>query len=114
MEFVDKLLNSLGKSAMSASDPFARLNVPRSPSPTPTRDRMRRLSCRAAIDFAIQRGFGRHTGTKGKIGIFEIGKNGVTVAKLTLPRTTYKLGEVVEGILDFDESPIMCHQVGKT
>lgn len=112
MEFVDKLLNSLGKSSMSASDPFARLSVPRSPSPTPTRDRMRRLSCREAIDFAIQRGVGQHAGTKGKIGIFEIGKDGVTVAKLTLPRTTYKLGEVVEGIVEFDDSPMMCYQVG--
>ena len=66
MEFVDNLLNSVGKSSMSASDPFARLSVPRSPSPTPTRDRTRRLSCREAIDFAIQRGVGQHAGAKGK------------------------------------------------
>jgi hypothetical protein len=111
MEFVDNLLGSLGKVAMSTAEPYARLTVPRSPSPTPTRERMRRLSCREAIDFVMQRGHGPGSGAKGKIGVFEIGKNGVTVAKLTLPRTTYRLGDVIEGIIDLEEGPIHCYQV---
>ena len=108
MEFVDNLLGSLGKVAMSATDPFAKLSVPRSSSPTPTKERMRRLSCREAIDFAVQRGLGPGAGTKAKVGVFEIGKNGVTVAKLTLPRTTYKLGDIIEGIIDLEDGPIKC------
>lgn len=111
MEFVDNLLGSLGKVPLSATDPFAKLSVPRSPSPTPSRERMRRLSCREAVDFAVQRGMGPGAGSKAHVGVFEIGKNGVTVAKLMLPRTTYKLGEVIEGIIDLEDGPIKCYQV---
>jgi hypothetical protein len=109
--FVDNLLGSLGKAPISATEPVLRLDVPRTPSPTPTRERFRHLSCREAIDVAVQRGIGPGASIKSKVGVFEIGKNGVTVAKLTLPRTIYKLGETIEGMLDLEDGLIRCYQV---
>jgi RAB6A-GEF complex partner protein 2 len=103
MKFVDKLLSSLGRVPMSATESSLHLDVPRTPSPTPTRERTSKLTCREAIDVLLKK--------RSKVGVFEIGKNGVTVAKLTLPRTTYKLGETVEGVLDFSGGPIKCYQV---
>jgi RAB6A-GEF complex partner protein 2 len=106
LQFVDKLLSSLGRPP-PAADSHLQISTPRSPCLTPTKERFRRLSCREAIDVALLRG----TTGKAKIGVFEIGKNGVNVVKLTLPRTTYKLGETVEGVLDFVNGPIRCYQV---
>jgi len=103
MDFVDKLLSSLGKMPISATDSTSNLNIPRTPSPTPTRETISKCTCREAIDVALKKG--------SKMGVFEIGKNGITVAKLTLPRAVYKLGETVEGILDFADGPIKCYQV---
>jgi len=105
MNFVDKLLSSLGRVPISASDNSLHLNIPRtpSPSPSPTKERISKLMSREAIDVALKKG--------SKAGVFEIGKNGVVVAKLTLPRTMYKLGETVEGTLTFDDGPIQCYQV---
>jgi hypothetical protein len=112
MAFVDHLLGSLGKVPMSASDPFLRLNTRTpSPTPTPTKERFfRPLSCREVIDVVIQTGLGNVPGTKAKIGVFEIGKNGITVATLTLPRTTFKLGETIDGIVDLEDGNIKCYQ----
>lgn len=110
MDFVDHLLGSLGKAPMSASDPFSRLN-PGTPSATFTKERtFRPLSCREIIDVVIQRGLGNLSGTK-SIGVFEIGKNGITIATLTLPRTTFKLGETIDGVLDMEDGNIKCYQV---
>jgi hypothetical protein len=112
MDFVERLLASLGKAPLSATEPFLMPNIPRSPSPTPTRERMRRLSCREAIDVAIQNGIGKGAGiSKAKLGVFEIGKGGVTVATLILPRTTFKLGDTIEGVIDLEDGPIKCYQV---
>jgi RAB6A-GEF complex partner protein 2 len=111
LDFVDHLLGSLGKAPISATEPVLRLEVPRTPSPTPTRERSRHFSCREAIDVAVQRGRGPGASMKSKVGVFEIGKNGVTVAKLTLPRTIYKLGETIEGILELEDGLIRCYQV---
>jgi hypothetical protein len=112
MDFVDHLLGSLGKAPLSATESFLNPNIPRSPSPTPTRERYRRLSCREAIDVAIHNGIDRGTGSsKAKLGVFEIGKGGVTVATLTLPRTTFKLGDTIEGVLDLEDGAIKCYQV---
>lgn len=110
MAFLDHLLESLGKAPMSASDPFLRADIPMTPA-SPSRARFRRLSAREAIDFVIQRGFTSDTGTKAKVGVFEIGKNGVTVATLTLPRTIFKLGDTVEGVIDLEDGMVKCFQV---
>jgi len=110
MDFVDRLLTSLGKAPISASEPYLSLNTPRTPSPTPTKERFRPLSCRESIDFAIQKEL--RTGSIGKRkGIFEIGKNGVTLATLTLSRMAFKLGETIEGVIDIEEGPIKCFQI---
>jgi hypothetical protein len=108
MSFLDNLLGSLGQAPMSASDPFFHLDVPRMPSPTPTNDRFKTVSCREAIDL-VQKGLG--LGTKAKVGVFEIGKNGITVATLTLPKTTFKLGDTIDGVLDLEDGIIKCYQV---
>jgi RAB6A-GEF complex partner protein 2 len=114
MDFVDHLLGSLGKAPMSASETLpSRLTVPRTPSPSPTKDRFRPLTSREAIDAVIRRG-GIGGLTKAKVGVFEIGKNGVTVATLTLPRTTFKLGETIDGVLDLENGIIKCYQVRST
>jgi hypothetical protein len=48
---------------------------------------------------AVQHGIGRSAGTsKSKLGVFEIGKGGVRVATLILPQTTFKLGDMIQGI----------------
>jgi len=107
MDFVDKLLSSLGKIPLSASDSSLHLSVPRTPSPTPTKERFQRLSCREAVEIALKRGLSGRV----KVGVFEINKNSVMVARLTVPRTLYKLGETVEGVVDFEEGPIKCYQV---
>src|SRR5271154_1915767 len=111
MAFVDQLLGSLGKNPLSATESMPRLEIPGTPSPTPTKERYRTLSCRDAIDVVLQRGHGSAAGTKTKVGVFEIGKNGVTVATLTLPRTTFKLGEIVDGVIDLEDGLIKCYQV---
>jgi hypothetical protein len=111
MAFVDQLLGSLGKNPLSATESMPRLEIPGTPSPTPTKERHRTLSCRDAIDVVLQRGHGSAVGTKTKVGVFEIGKNGVTVATLTLPRTTFKLGEIVDGVIDLEDGLIKCYQV---
>ena len=111
MDFVDHLLSSLGRAPMSASDPYF-LNIPRTPSPNPSRDSFKQLSCRNAIDIVIQKGFLSGTGSKAKAGVFEIGKNGVTLATLTLPRTIFKIGEMIDGVIDFVDGVINCYQVG--
>jgi RAB6A-GEF complex partner protein 2 len=112
MDFVDHLLGSLGKAPSSASDPLLRLNVPSSPFPSPTKERtFRPLSCREVIDVIIQRGLDNISGMKAKVGVFEIGKNGITVATLTLPKTIFKLGETIDGVLDLDDENIKCYQV---
>jgi hypothetical protein len=59
----------------------------------------------------VQRGRGPGASMKSKVGVFEIGKNGVTVAKLTLPRTIYKLGDTIEGMLQLEDGLIRCYQV---
>ena len=111
MAFVDHLLGSLGKVPMSASDPFLRLDT-QTLAPTPTKERFfRPLSCREVIDAVIQRGVGNVPGARAKIGVFEIGKNGITVATLTLPRTTFKLGETIDGVVDLEDGNIKCYQV---
>ena len=111
MSFVDQLLGSLGKAPMSATDPFSRL-TPRTPSPTPTKERtFRSLSCREVIDVVVQSGLGNAQGMKAKAGIFEIGKNGIKLATLTLPRTAFKLGETIDGVLDLEDGDIKCYQV---
>jgi hypothetical protein len=102
----------LGKPPLSATEPFLSPNGQRSPSPTPTKERFRRLSCREAIDIAIQHGTGRTTGmSKARLGVFEIGKGGATVATLMLPRTTFKLGDTIEGVIDLENGDIKCYQV---
>lgn len=111
MVFVDQLLGSLGKTPLSAIEPIPRLEIPGTPSPTPTKERHRALSCRDAIDVVLQRGHGSVSGTKTKVGVYEIGKNGVTVATLTLPRTTFKLGEIIDGVIDLEDGLIKCYQV---
>ena len=113
MTFVDKLLDSLGKTPLSATERFPRLEIPRTPSPTPTptKERHRTLSCRDAIDVILQRGHWSVPGTKSNVGVFEIGKNGGTVAILTLPRTTFKLGEIIDGVIDLQDGPTKCYQV---
>jgi RAB6A-GEF complex partner protein 2 len=113
MDFVDRLLASLGKVPLSATDTSFRLDVPRTPSPNPTaRERtFRRLSCREAIDSIVQRGL---RAMPAKLGVFEIGKNGVTVATLTLSRTKFKLGETIEGVIDLEDGRIKCYQVSFT
>jgi hypothetical protein len=112
IDFVDHLLGSLGKAPLSATEPFLNPNALRSPSPTPTRERYRRLSCREAIDMAVQHGIGKSAGaSKSKLGIFEIGKGGIRVATLILPRTTFKLGDTIEGVLDLADEAIKCYQV---
>lgn len=112
MVFVDQLLGSLGKTPLSATEPIPRLEIPGTPSPTPTKERHRALSCRDAIDVVLQRGHGSVSGgTKTKVGVYEIGKNGVTVATLTLLRTTFKLGEIIDGVIDLEDGLIKCYQV---
>jgi hypothetical protein len=112
MAFVDQLLGSLGRPPLTATEPATpRLEVPGTPSPTPTKERYRPLSCREAIDVLLQRGVGSLRGNKTKVGVFEIGKNGVTVATLTLPRTTFKLGETIDGVIDLEDGLIKCYQV---
>jgi hypothetical protein len=108
--FVDHLLESLGKAPLSASEPFLRADVPMTPA-SPSRTRFRALSVREAIDIVVQRGFAYGTGPKAKVGVFEIGKNGVTIATLTLPRTIFKLGETIEGVIDLEDGIIKCFQV---
>jgi RAB6A-GEF complex partner protein 2 len=108
MSFLQELLGSLGKAVPSTSDTY-RLDVPRTPSPTPTKERFRTLSCREVIDVILQRGMG--VGSRTKVGVFEIGKDGVTVAKLTLPRTTFKLGETIEGVVNLENEGINCYHV---
>jgi len=109
---VDHLQGALGKAPLSATEPFLNPNGLRSPSPTPTWEWYRQLSCREAIDVAVQYGIGRSAGTsKSKLGIFEIGKVGVTVATLILPRTTFKLGDMIQGVLDLADGAIKCYQV---
>jgi len=111
MDFVDRLLASLGKAPISASEPFLSLATPRTPSPTPTKERFRPLSCRESVDFAIQKELRTGALGKRKAGIFEIGKNGLTLATLTLSRMTFKLGETIEGIIDIENGPIKCFQI---
>jgi len=109
MSFVDRLLDSLGKTPLSATEPHANLSIPRTPSPSPRRERIRHLSCREAVEVALQKGMG--PSTKSKVGVYEIGKAGSKVATLTIPRTMYKLGETIEGVLDLDGGQITCFQV---
>jgi hypothetical protein len=110
MDFVDRLLASLGKVPPSATDTSFRLDIPRTPSsaPTPKERTFRPSSSREAIDAIMRRGL---RANPAKVGVFEIGKNGITVATLTLPRTTFKLGETIEGIIDLEDGIIKCYQV---
>jgi hypothetical protein len=114
MHFVDQLLESLGKAPMSATEPVRHLS-PRTPSPnpvTPTQERsFRSLSCREVIDAVVQNGLSNPQRTNAKVGVFEIEKNGIKVATLTLPRTTFKLGETIDGVLDLEDGNIKCYQV---
>jgi hypothetical protein len=110
MVFVDELLGSLGHTPLSATESSSNLTV--LPNPTPTREYAFKLTCREAVDIIIQRGIGTLPGSKAKIGVFEIGKNGIPVAKLTLPRTTFKLGETIEGIVNLEGGEkVQCYQV---
>lgn len=113
MDFVGHLLGSLGKVPLSATDTSFRLDVPRTPSPNlTTKERtFRRLSCRDVIDVIVQRGL---RAMPGKVGVFEIGKNGITVATLILPRTMFKLGETIEGVINLEDGRIKCYQVSLT
>jgi len=113
MAFVDELLGSLGNTPLSATEQTSHLTVPPNSAPTPTRERASKpLTCREAVDFILQRGIGTLRRTKAKIGVFEIGKHGIPVAKLTLPRTTFKLGETIEGVIDLQGGDsVHCYQV---
>jgi RAB6A-GEF complex partner protein 2 len=115
MAFVDELLGSLGNVPLSATEPPAsHLSVPPNPVPTPTREHpFKTSSCREALVSIVRKGAGAFSGgTKAKIGVYEIGKNGISVAKLTLPRTIFKLGETIEGIIDLEEGEnVQCYQV---
>lgn len=115
MAFVDELLGSLGNVPLSATEPSALyLSVPPNPSLTPTREQpFKTPSCREALISIVRKGAGALSGgTKAKIGVYEIGNNGIPVAKLTLPRTIFKLGETIEGIIDLEEGEyVQCYQV---
>ena len=109
MDFVDHLIGSLGQAPLSATDASFRLTIPRTPSPNPMKERAHQpISCREAIDVVVRRGL--HA-KPAKIGVFEIGKNGVTVATLTLPRTIFKLGETIDGVIDLEDGIIRCYHV---
>jgi len=113
MAFVDELLGSLGNTPLSATGQSPHLTVLPNATPTPTREQaFKPMTCREAVDIILRRGIGTLPGTKAKIGVFEIGKHGIPVAKLTLPRTTFKLGEIVEGIIDLGGGGnVHCYQV---
>ena len=114
MAFVDDLLGSLGNVPLSATEPSSsNLTVPPNPSPTPTREQpFKPLTCREAVVSIVRKGARALSNGKAKIGVFEIGKNGIPVAKLTLPRTIFKLGDTIEGIIDLVAGGnLQCYQV---
>jgi hypothetical protein len=62
------------------------------------------MTPKEAVEMALIGGPGN-----GKISIFEIARNGLRVAAITLARPAYKLGESITAIIDFSNAQIPCY-----